>query len=65
MPKVHYAIWSETCSKPAGDLLTSKSQTCVHSWWCCDSVASSKVHHARKSEDLFSVHVHEPHWPDL
>jgi len=28
-PKVHYAIWSETCSKPAGDLLASKSQTCM------------------------------------
>ena len=22
-PKVHYASWSETCSKPAGDLLAS------------------------------------------
>ena len=29
-PKVHYAIWSETCSKPAGAQLANKSQTCVH-----------------------------------
>jgi len=28
-PKIHYASWSETCSKPAGDLLASWSQTCV------------------------------------
>ena len=27
--KVHYASWSETCSKPAGDLRASWSQTCV------------------------------------
>jgi len=25
-PKVHYAIWSGTCSKPARDLLASKSE---------------------------------------
>ena len=27
--KVHYASWSETCSKPAGDVRASWSQTCV------------------------------------
>jgi len=27
--KVHYASWSVTCSKPAGDLRASWSQTCV------------------------------------
>jgi len=28
-PKVHYAIWSKTCLKPARDLRASWSQTCV------------------------------------
>jgi len=56
-PKVHYAIWSKTCSKPAGDLLASKFQTCVrmrNSVVIVSLRPKSTMLASQKTEDLFA-----------